>query len=144
MRLKGEHMPWESIVMLHLTTKENFLVCPQYNISWDKQTKTGGTCPDFIAIHPDRPRRVYVVEVSASYDLKNLNDRFMNRRQYWYDPIDRTFSLWGHRGPFAFTSIAFIRKDSVHFSCEASDIIIRYLEDITFSWDPKLQSPSLT
>ena len=33
-------MPWESIVMMHLTTKEELLVCPQYNIRWDKQTET--------------------------------------------------------------------------------------------------------
>lgn len=136
-------MPWESIVMMHLTTKEELLVCPQYNIRWDKQTETGGTCPDFIAIHPNRPRRVYVVEVSAKADLKDLNDKFLQRKQNWYDPINRTLSLWGHGGPFDFTSIAFIRKDAKYFTCSANDIIKQYLEDITFSWDPKLQSPSL-
>lgn len=136
-------MPWESIVMMHLTTKERLLVCPQYNIQWDKQTGTGGTCPDFIAIHPNKPGRVYVVEVSAKSDLKKLNEKFLKRKQNWYDPLDRTLSLWDHRGPFDFKSIAFIMRDGANFTCLGDDVLRLYLEDITFPWDPKLQSPSL-
>jgi hypothetical protein len=136
-------MPWESIVMMHLTTKEKLLVCPQYNIPWDEQTRTGGSCPDFVAIHPNKPGRVYVIEVSAKSNLEGLNDKFLKRKQNWYDPLNRTLSVWGQGGPFDFKSVAFIRNDSDHFTCSGDDVVRQYLEDITFSWDPKRQSPSL-
>ena len=62
----------ESIVLVHLAAKERLFVFPQYNIQWDEDTKIGGTCPDFVAIHPDRPGLIYGVEVSAKYNLKRF------------------------------------------------------------------------
>jgi hypothetical protein len=59
-------------VLVHLAAKERLFVFPQYNIQWDEDTKIGGTCPDFVAIHPDRPGLIYGVEVSAKYNLKRF------------------------------------------------------------------------
>ena len=81
-----------------------------------RKTRTGGTCPDFVAIDPMRPGRVDVIEVSAAYDLRELNEKFEHRSQYWYEALDRDFSIWGQRGPFEFRSVAYIRKGAKHFN----------------------------
>ena len=127
-------MIWEAIVMMHLTTKEGLFVIPQFDIAWDKNTNTGGSCPDFIALHPDIPKRIYVIEVSEAWNLSNLSKRFEERKSRWYQPLDRVFRFWGQAGPFDFKSIAYVRSDAGHFTCQAPDVERRNLEDIAFHW----------
>ncbi|MGB8276286.1 MAG: hypothetical protein WCF16_13565 [Alphaproteobacteria bacterium] len=136
-------MIWESIVLEYLTTTEKLLISPEYDIAWDKAAREGGSYPDFIAIHPERPGRIYVIEVSTASNLKGLAERFQERQERWFRPLDRALSIWGRGGPFDFKAVAFIRKDAEHFTLRADDIEIRYLEDIAFGWDPKRQSPTL-
>jgi hypothetical protein len=126
-------MIWESVVLTHLTTKEGLFVRRQYDIDWDKETGEGGSCPDFIAIDPKKPGLIYVVEVSAAWDLKNLSEKFEKREKHWYGPL-RKLSIWGHSGPFEFKSVAYVRKDAGKFTCSGRDIERRSLEDITFPW----------
>ncbi|MFZ2066603.1 MAG: hypothetical protein WAV27_11540 [Xanthobacteraceae bacterium] len=129
-------MIWETVVMTHLTAKEGLFVIPQFDIGWDKLTGTGGSCPDFIALHPDIPERVYIVEVSEGWDLGALDMRFVERKTRWYQPLNKSFLFWGQAGPFDFRSIAYIRRDAAYFTCEGQDIEKRYLEDeqIAFHW----------
>jgi hypothetical protein len=123
---------WETVVLMHLTTKEGWFVRPQYDIAWDKEAGEGGTCPDFVAIDPNQPGLIYVIEVSAASNLSALNERFENRHKYWYGPLGR-LAIWDTK-PSQFKAIAYTRKDAAKFTCTADDIERRYLEDIAFLW----------
>ncbi|HZU89132.1 MAG TPA: hypothetical protein VE993_07730 [Stellaceae bacterium] len=133
---------FEEAVLRHLTCQEGFFVT-QMEVPWDELNKVGGSAPDLIAIHPEKPGRIYLVEVSARENLKNLSEKISNRSKHWYEWFNFNFEFWGRRAPFEFKSIAFIRRDARNFSVGGDDIVVRYLEDIVFHWRPELQTPSL-
>lgn len=132
-------MVWETVVLNYLTQQEGMFVFPQLHLG------RGDSCPDFVAIHPNRPGKVYIAEVSAAWNLKSLSDRFRNREKYWYEPIRREVKIWNYSQPYEFTALAFIRSDSGNFEItDQNDVVVKYLENIAFDWQPHLQSPSLT
>lgn len=127
---------WEQLVMMHLTAKQGLFVRPQYDMPWHNETKSGGSCPDFVGIHPGEPNVVYVIEVSTAWNLKGLSEKFQNREKGWYEPLRKALSVWGHRGPFKFKAVAYVRKDAKYFTytAEDKDVEKRCLEDIAFIW----------
>lgn len=79
---------YEAMVAEYLTANGRAFICPQYEVRWDAETKTGGSSPDFLVIDFSA-RDIVVVEVSGASNLNGLIDKIRDRENRWYRPIKR-------------------------------------------------------
>ena len=67
---------FEQMAMGYLTKNGRVFVSPQYSIDRD------WSCPDFVALDFER-KRVWVVEVSAAWDVKGLASKVNDCERQW-------------------------------------------------------------
>lgn len=128
---------FEALVERFLTCDGKVFVAPQYDIRWNREAKTGGDCPDFVAIDESRsPREVVVVEVTTAADPTSLKSKILAREPNWFAPLRARFGS----NPRV---IAFVRRPLVAEATKwaemhaipRGEVCFFPLEDATFPWD---------
>lgn len=103
---------YEEAVLNYITESPQRFVNPQYNIDYDKSSDTGGSLPDFITLD-FKDRIIYIIEVTRSYNLKNLLIKVSEREKRWIQPvknsIDESLQHW------KFHTTLFIREDRIEY-----------------------------
>jgi hypothetical protein len=127
----------ELLVAQYLTTGGEVFISPQYDVKFNKENKTGGSAPDFVAIDLKR-REIVVVEVTTGHRCKALVERIQKRQTRWYDVIEpefqRLFSPLNFQPPRV---LAFVRGDCIddcRAAVSAPDVHFMTLEEVASPW----------
>ncbi len=128
----------ESLVELYLTRGGKVFVSPQYDVSYDREARDGGSCPDIVALDMEH-REVVVVEISAAANLSSLFNKVAERDTRWFTPIQRKLekdrvidSAWKIRF-LGFVREALVDGANKKFA-DAADVYFFALEKAAFSF----------
>ena len=84
---------FEEAVLEYISAKPSRLLKSQFRIPYDKESRIGGTWPDFLALDFDE-ECVYIVEVTTAYDISRLVGKVHDRQNRWYEPIKNSALSW--------------------------------------------------
>ncbi|MBI1784048.1 hypothetical protein HYR69_02800 [Candidatus Sumerlaeota bacterium] len=132
---------YEQAVLDYLCARPERFVNAQFAIPYDGFR--GGSCPDFVVVDFGA-RTVFVVEVTASSDCKNVVGRVQERKTRWFGPIrahmkelNPMFETWDYHVTL------FVREEEVKNAqrrvANFQDVSVISLSDVVFSWNWKWQ-----
>jgi hypothetical protein len=136
---------FEQAVLAYVTGPPHRFVRPHFSLEYSGGR--GGSTPDFVVLD-FQDQIVYVVEVTAAYNISRLIRRARERQTRWYGPLldqlvrsNQCFASWRPR-----TTI-FVRADRMQDAMRAlgteCDITVISLDDImrSWKWNWEKQSP---
>jgi len=106
----------EGAVARYLTCGGRVFISSQMDLAWDAVARTGGSCPDFVALDFTQ-KEVVVVEVTESASVRALSERIKQRETRWYRPLQTLFSApgayWGALDAWSYRFIGFVRDENL-------------------------------
>ncbi len=131
---------FEEAVMYCICANGETFVAPNYDIG------NGWSCPDLVALRPSK-KKVYIVEVTASGNLRGLLERVHNRKEQWVSPLKKY--LMKHKiteSKWSYQILLFVRDDQFKWFQQKTgnhpDVTVLRLEDAVkhWLWDERVRS----
>ena len=82
---------YEEAVLTYITSSPKRFINPQFNIEWDKESKTGGSLPDFIVLDFEE-KTIYIVEVTVAWNIDGLLKKVEDKNTRWIEPLKSKFA----------------------------------------------------
>jgi hypothetical protein len=129
---------FEQAVLHYISEHPSRFVKSQFSIPFDKETKSGGSQPDFLVLDFD-VRKIYIVEVSSASSLTTLYSRLEERETRWFSPLHKYLpSLNGGFESWSLHVTLFIRGENVSAAkqkfADSKDVSVISLDEVIFDW----------
>jgi len=128
---------YEQAVLAYICGRPERFVSAQFTIRYDGFR--GGSCPDFVVID-FADTTVYVIEVTAAADSKNVTGRIEEREKRWLQPLrehmtvlNPLFANWDYHVTI------FVREEQFQKAQQRvanfRDVSVISLSSVVFSWN---------